>query len=479
MATPWTCGTPDSGLKKAIGRTKRMAKPQTQHLENLVAERMVLGKVLQSEASFWSIADALQSFHFANAFYGQIYQAVRDVLTEGKRMSLAILESRLGPEYDEDGKSTSSLLTALLRDAENNESALDEVEGIIDHWRHRKLIETLEHGLKEAKKPNVMPADLLSDMEVKIKDISVNSQAEPLKWLGDIAVKVLTRSSKTKETGIVPGFDTGLPTLDQLIGRVHAGDLGFIGARAGDAKTVLAFQMAMRAQHYAPGIFFELEMKDEDLTARAMAGETNVPVAEIEAGSYDAFALEDLKSARDKLKGTRIVIDDRPKLAIEQMRDRCVAMKRRHGLGFAVVDHIRLVRTFNKSANKFDRIEFVTGDLKALAKDLGIAVIALSQVTRSSQRRDDPFPNLTDLDGGGSIEQDADWCVSLFRRDRWLKNQRPQEMDSKDGREWAEQMQRWKNRIEARCLKRRRGEDGETAEFEFDGRRGQLREVER
>lgn len=456
-----------------------MAKPQNQHLENLVAERMVLGKVLQSETSFWAISDVLQAFHFSSDMHGRIYQAIRDVLTEGKRMSIAILESRLGPEYDEDGKSTSSLLTALLRDAENNESALDEVETIVDLYRHRKLIETLEHGLKEAKRPNIMPSDLLSDMEVKIRDISINSQAEPLKWLGDIAVKVLTRSSKTKDTGIIPGFDTGLPSLDQLIGRIHAGDLGFICARPGDAKTLLAFQIALRAQLYSPGIFYELEMKDEDLTARALANETNVSVAEIEAGSYDAFALEDLKSARDKLKGTRIVIDDRPKLAIEQIRDRCVAMKRRHGLGFAVVDHVRLVRTFNKVANKFDRIEHVTGELKALAKDLGIAFIVLSQVTRSSQRRDDPFPNLTDSDGGGSIDQDADWCISLFRRDRWLKNQRPQEMDSKDGREWAEQMHRWKNRIEIRCLKRRRGEDGETAEFEFDGRRGQLREVER
>ncbi|TIW23870.1 MAG: hypothetical protein E5V63_23830 [Mesorhizobium sp.] len=188
-----------------------MAKQQTDQHHNLAAERMVLGKVLQSESSFWAISDVLQAFHFYNEFHQRVFQNVRDILTEGKRVSLAILESRLGPEYDDDGKSTSSFLTALLRDAENNESALEEVEGIVDAWRHRKLIETLEHGLKEAKKPNVMPADLLSDMEVKIKDINVNSQAEPLKWIGDIAGKVLTRSAKTKDTGIIPGFDTGLP----------------------------------------------------------------------------------------------------------------------------------------------------------------------------------------------------------------------------------------------------------------------------
>ena len=186
-----------------------------------------------------------------------------------------------------------------------------------------------------------------------------------------------------------------------------------------------------------------------------------------------------MKAARDRLMGTRVYIDDRPKLAIEQIRDRCVQIKRRHGLGLAVLDHLRLVRTFTKTKDKFERMEYVTGELKALAKDLGIAFLVLSQVTRSSQRRDDPFPKITDLDGGGAAEQDADWALGLFRRDRWLRNQRPLDMDSKEGREWADGMQRWKDRIEIKTLKRRRGSDGETREFGFDGRRGLITEVER
>lgn len=801
-------------------------------LENIAAEQMILGKVLQSESSFWSVADVLQAQHFVRPIHQQVYQAIRDIFTEGKRMSLALIESRIGPEYDDDGKSTSSLLTALLRDAENNESALDQVEVVVDLWRHRKLIATLEQGLKEAKKPGTISTDLLADLEIRVKDISVNSQAEPLKSLGEIAKKTMSMSSKAKSSGIIPGFDTGLPSLDEILGRIHGGDLGFIGARPGDGKgqaldaqvltpfgyrrmgdlgvgdlvsspdggssavigiyplgdrqlykvsfhdgsstevtedhvwlawlkgrgrwqdgsqiggeagaklfttagmieimnlrpgakfkipicapirfswtgrlqnlpispytlgallgdgsfrsnrvsftcadpeivarieseigcrllkqghsnsgkastyllpvgagvrdalsklklmglksegkfipmrylkapvemrfellrglmdtdgwvnvhgdprihtksrrladdiawlarslgavvtsrekptyytkdgqridcgtgfelrlkfadgaeafhlarkkdkcnepqslartivsieptriapaqcikvshptslyltndfivthnTVLGAQLAERAAQYGPVLYFQLEMKDEDMARRALAAQTNVSVADIEAGAYDFDAMEELRAATERLQSSKVYIDDRPQLAVEQMRDRAIQMKRSKGLLAIVVDHIRLVRTFQKTRDRFDRVEVVTGSLKWLAKDTDAAVIALSQVTRASQRRDDPPPQLNDFDGGSSIEQDADWALALFRRDRWLKSQKPQNMDTSEGKEWAEEMTKHKGRIEVYCRKRRRGEDGEMRDFWFEGRRGILKEIER
>lgn len=448
-------------------------------LENIAAEQMILGKVLQSEASFWSVADVLQAQHFVRPIHQQVYQAIRDIFTEGKRMSLVLIESRIGPEYDEDRKSTSSLLTALLRDAENNESALDQVEVVVDLWRHRKLIATLEQGLKEAKKPGTVSTDLLADLEIRMKDISVNSQAEPLKSLGDIAKKTMTMSSKAKSSGIIPGFDTGLSSLDEILGRIHGGDLGFIGARPGDGKTVLGAQLAERASQYGPVLYFQLEMKDEDMARRALAAQTNVSVADIEAGAYDFDAMEELRAATERLQTSRVYIDDRAQLAVEQMRDRAIQMKRSKGLLCIVVDHIRLVRTFQKTRDRFDRVEVVTGALKWLAKDTDAAVIALSQVTRASQRREDPPPQLNDFDGGSSIEQDADWALALFRRDRWLKSQKPQNMDTTEGKEWAEEMTKHRGRIEVYCRKRRRGEDGEMRDFWFEGRRGILKEIER
>jgi replicative DNA helicase len=435
--------------------------------------------VLASESNFWSVNDSVRDFHFFREIHQKIYAAIRDILNDGKKVSLTLIESRIGEEYD-DGQSVMILLTALLRDCEDVTDWATESEDIIDKWRSRRLLQVVDEAKKAALKPDVMSADLLSELEVRIQDISTNSQAEPLKSVGDIAQRVVARSSRTKETGIVPGFDTGLSSLDEILGRIHAGDLGYIAARQGDGKTLLGLQLAMRAQQFMPSCFFELEMRDEDLTARVLAGKSDVPVASIEAGDYDAFAFEDLKAARDKLASTRLYIDDRPKLAIEQIRDRCRYLKRSKDLGFVVIDHIRLVRSFAKFQNKFDRMEYVSGELKALAKDLKIAVVVLSQVTRASQRREDPFPTITDLDAGGPAEQDSDWVLAMIRRERYLKNQQPNnDPESRDFREWVDEKNRWKDRIEIRCLKRRRGSDGETREFVFDGRRGAIKELER
>lgn len=422
--------------------------------------------------------DVIQPQHFHKDIHSRIYGAIRDILTEGKKLSLSLILSRVGEEYDDD-QSTMVLMTSYLRAVDDIMDWSTEVEVLVDKWRGRKLLQMLDDSIKTVKKPEMMSADLLADLEVRLQDISLNSQSEPVKSLGDIATRVVARSSKTKETGVVPGFDTGLPSLDGILGRIHAGDLGYCAARAGDGKTVLGLQLAMRAQQFMPAAFFELEMRDEDLTARALAGTSDVSVASIEAGDYDAFAFEDLKAARDKLAGVRLYIDDRPKLAVEQIRDRCVYLKRSKGLGLAVIDHIRLVRSFSKAHNKFDRMEYVSGELKALAKDLKIAIVVLSQVTRASQRRDDPFPTITDIDGGGAAEQDADWVITMLRRDRYLKNQKPNDTESREFRDWAEDMARWRNKIEIRCLKRRRGEDGETREFSFNGRRGLIEELER
>ena len=434
--------------------------------------------MLSAESNFWAVNDTLRDFHFYRVINQKIYAAIREILTAGKKMSLTMIESHIGEEY-EDGQSTSIYMTALLRDSEDVSDWATEVEDIIDKWRSRKLLQVLDDARKAAVKPDALSVDLLSDLENQIKGIAVDSQAEPLKSLGAIAQRAIASSTRAHSSGDVPGFDTGLPTLDQILGRIHPGDLGFVGGRPGDGKSVVGVQLALRAQRYAPCLYFQLEMQDEDMARRVLAGETGISVSDIESGQYDFDQMEQLKAANERLAGSRVYIDDRPKLAIEQIRDRCIAMKRSKGLGMVVIDHVRLVRVLAKTKDKWERVEYVTGELKSLAKSLKVAFVVLSQVTRASQRREDPSPQLNDFDSGSSLEQDADWAIGLFRRDRWLKSQRPHDMDSRDGREWAERMSDARGKIEMTVLKRRRGEDGEMRQFEFDGKRSMIREIER
>ena len=448
------------------------------NLTNPEAERILIGKLLQNETLFWEIANTLHNFHFARDIHDRIFTAIQTIHYEGKKPTLSLIVSRVGPEYD-DGASTMTLMTALIRDTMEIDDINREMQLVIELWQRRRLVELADYMAKEAKKSDSDTGYLLADMENAIKDVSVNSQAEPLQTMGQITANVMKKSASTQKTGVAPGFDTGLPSLDEILGRIHPGDFGFICARQGDAKTVLGLQIANRAQLFMPSIVFELEMRKEDLGRRALAGASNVSVAQIEEGSYEMFALEELRMAQAAFEHSRCYVDDRPKLRIDQIHDRCLALKRSKGLGIVVIDHLRLVKATGKYNNKFDRIEYVTGEMKAMAKDLDIAVIALSQVTRNSQRRDDPSPTLTDTDGGASIEQDADWALGLFRRDRHLKSSRPHDMDTQEGREWAEQWNACKGQIEITTLKRRRGDDGERRKFTFDGRRGMIIELER
>lgn len=445
--------------------------------ENVAEERIVLGRLLQSESAYWQVADVLKDFHFSQPVNQAIFAAIRDILSDGKKLSLLAIQARVGEEYG-DGLSTMTLLTAMLRDAENGD--LEGVDTVVDLWKRRAHLAELKRALKEAENPNAHSDDLISDHATRIEDITLNGQSVPLRTIGEAAAAVMNFATKAKGSGALPGFDTGLSSLDEILGRIHATDLGVVGASRGDGKTLVAAQIAQHMQTAAPVVLFELEMRDLDLAARALAGRTNQTVASIESGAFDFDALEELSAARDALLRSRFYIDDRPKLTIEQIRDRCKYLKRSKGLGVAIIDHFRLIRAGQRFKDKFERMEYVSGELKAMAKDLEIAVIVLSQVTRMSQRREgNPAPQLNDLDGGGALEQDADWAIGAFRRDRWLKPQKPYDTESKEFREWAEMMARHKNRIEITCLKRRRGGDGEMREFTFDGRAGLIREIER
>ena len=460
---------------RARSREQRQPAP----LANTDAEKIILGKVLESEHFYWQVSDTVQGFHFSVEIHQQIFDAYRLIVMDGKKVTLSLLQSRVGPEYG-DGSSTMTLMTALIRNATDVDDISREVQLIIEMWQRRRTIEICQQFIDEAKQADTDTSYMLNDLENCVKDVTANSQAEPVKTMCEIVTRVMRESMKTRDTGVSPGFDTGLASVDQILGRIFPGDLGVIGAPPGGGKSLLGLQLLDRIQEmYGSACFFSLEMRDVDLGRRALAGRSTVSVSEIEEGSYDAFEWDDLQAAQKMLQNSRMLVDDRPGLRIDQIRDRCVVLRRSKGLKAIVVDHIRLVRALGKFTNRFDRAEHVTGLLKVIAKELDIAVIALSQVTRTSQRRDDPRPQLTDFDCGSSVDQDVDWALSLFRRDRWLRQHKPHDMDSPEGKDWAEKYAKCKGKIEVLNLKRRRGEDGGHCELIFDGKASLLREVER
>ena len=442
---------------------------------NLTAEKAVLGSVLSGAGAYFNVADILQPQHFYRPINAEIYSAVRELYNTNKKFSLQRLVSTIGDEF-EDGKSTINYLTSLLRDADDNElSPLDFVDDIVEAWQRRKIADLQSWVGKEAGKTDLIPSDLLDQIKDRIDAIQQNSQTEPLKTIGQLAQIAVKETNTARETGQHVGWTTDLPSLNSLIGVIMPGDLGCIGGGMGEAKTVLATQIGMHVQKFGPFILFEHEMDGLDIARRAMAGMTGVETKKMRQGSIDLFEQGELNKAASKLETAQFRVAYNARMTLQDIRAYCVREKQTHGLAGIAVDHLRLVNVSGKFDNKYDRMQFVTGNLKQLAKELGIFVILLVQKLQSTLRRDDPTPRLADFDGGGAPTQDADWFVGLLRRDRWLRERRPSK-DSHEFEKWLDNLQAVKGKVEAHALKVREG-DEDFAEFLLNGKQARIEEL--
>lgn len=442
---------------------------------SLVAEKAVLGAVLSGPHAYFSVAEVIQPQHFYRPINAKIFAAVRDIYNANKKFSLQRVVASVGDEF-EDGKSTLSYVTALLRNADDGEiNPLDFVDDIVEAWQRRKIADLQSWVGKEAGKKETIPADLLEQIKERIDAIQQNSQTEPLQTIGQLARIAVRDTNTARETGNLVGWQTDLPSLNALIGMIMPGDLGGIGGGMGEAKTVLATQILMHVQKSGPCILFEHEMDGLDIARRALAAATGIPTKLMRQGAIDLFEQQELNRAADELEHVPFRIAFKPKMTLQDIKAYCVREKQTRGLAGIAVDHLRLVNIAGKFDNKFDRMQFVTGELKQLAKELGIFVIVLAQKLQSTLRRDEPTPRLADFDGGGALTQDADWFVGLLRRERWLRERRP-DPDGRDFEKWKSDMAAVKGKVEAHALKVREGEE-DFAEFLLDGKRARIEEL--
>ncbi|EFO30125.1 putative replicative DNA helicase [Roseibium sp. TrichSKD4] len=448
--------------------------------QTIMAERSVLGSLLDNPSAYFEVLETLKAEHFIRPINQRIYEAMGSILSAGKKASLNLLVARIGDEYEEDGRDgllTLNYLTALLRESQSGEtvSPMDFVDIIVDAWRARALDETANWVKKELAKPGADSYDVLCAMKERVDGINLNSQAEPSVTLGQSVSAAVRSSLMANEQDQVPGCDTGLPTLDEIMGRAFPRDLGAIAAPQGGGKTVLAMQLARRWQYFDPVGFFQAEMDHERMSSRVLSSESGVGLKSIISGTYEFFDRENITEAERRLSEERIHIDDRPKLALEVIYERLMLWKHRYGIGSCFIDHLRLIRSRARFSNKFERMEHVTSECKSFAKELGITVVLLSQVTRQAQRRDDPSLHLSDLDGGGALEQDADWVIATVRRDEWLKDRKPhcnsyeEECGDKDFLSWLDKYNKAKGKCELTMIKNRNGARGEKREFIFNG----------
>lgn len=437
------------------------------------AEQALLAALLYDNSAYEKVSEFLKSDHFADAANGHIYKAISKLIERGNVADPITLKSFF--EHDKlldkiGGTHYLAHLAASFVSLINVET----YGRIIRDLAVRRHLIHLAHDMAS----NAYDSDLdmtaidqIESAEKQLYELSSSGQSERDFQSFSTALSDsinAARIAKKSDSSIV-GVTSGLKDLDSWLGGLHPSDLLIVAGRPSMGKTALATNIAFNAARAAHSngkngavvAFFSLEMSAEQLATRILAQESGVSSDKIRRGDFREDDFPKFVDVSRTLAALPLYIDDTPALTISALRTRARRLKRKHDLGLIVIDYLQLVQASSdkRSDNRVQEISEITRMLKAIAKELNVPVIALSQLSRAVEQRDDKRPQLSDLRESGSIEQDADVVMFVYREEYYEARKEPAEGTEKH-REWQENMSRVYNLGEVIIAKQRHGPIG-------------------
>ena len=331
------------------------------------------------------------------------------------------------------------------------------------------------------------PKEQITIAEQALYKLGEDGQSESgfKSFLAAITSAVDIANNAYQRDGGLAGVSTGLADMDKKLGGLHKSDLLILAGRPSMGKTSLATNIAFNiAKAYRRGIlsdgsegtvnggvvgFYSLEMSAEQLAARVLSEASEVPSDQIRRGDMTESEFRRFVDAAKTLESCPLFIDDTPALPISQLAARARRLKRTHGLDVLIVDYLQLVRPATAKDSRVNEVSEITQGLKAIAKELQIPVVALSQLSRQVENREDKRPQLSDLRESGSIEQDADVVMFVYREEYYKEREKPGDHDLEKMAQWQDEMERLHGRAEIVIGKQRHGPIG-TVELSFEGR---------
>ena len=449
---------------------------------NFYAEQMLLGAVIINSDLIEQVSEFLRAEHFHEPLHHKIYNAIEILTEKGLTSTTVTLKSMLEkePMYKEaNGDQYLIKLTTIAMVVIN---PYDYGKIIYDLAIKRSLITIGESIVNDSYNSTLeqSASDQLEEAETKLYHLA----SEGMNEKGFVAMREsitsslesINRAMKNKDH--VTGISTGLMDLDNKLSGFQNSDLVIIAGRPSMGKTAFAINFALNAcrallaktkeGEKPPSVgFFSLEMSSEQLASRLLSMIARVDSTNLRNGKVNEEHYNDLRKAASELSEMPFFIDDTPALSIAAIRARARKLKRKNNLGILFVDYLQLLRGSGKSDNRVLEISEITQGLKAIAKELNIPVIALSQLSRAVEQRDDKRPMLSDLRESGSIEQDADLVMFLYREEYYLKRKEPMPGDSKYS-EWQEQLDKAHNIAEILIAKHRNGAVGNVRLYYID-----------
>jgi replicative DNA helicase len=453
---------------------------------NLELERAVLGVILVHNEAFDRVADVLQPEHFYEGVHRRIYEVITTLLRSGKIATPITLKMFLS-DIDLGGMSAAQYLTRLAAEATTVINAVEYARAVRDLALRRNLILVGEEITSVAfdSPADVTPRHQIEDAERKLYGLAESGKFEGgfQRFSDAVAQAIDMAAAAFERDGHLSGMSTGLSDLDRMMGGLQRSDLIILAGRPGMGKSSLATNIgfniakAYRAEVTADGRrtavdggivgFFSLEMSAEQLATRMIAEQSGVASYKIRRGDIQQQDFERVVDAARQMQQLPFYIDQTGGISIAQLAARARRLKRQRGIDLMIVDYIQLLTGASKKGeNRVQELTEITTGLKALAKELEVPIIALSQLSRQVESRDDKRPQLSDLRESGSIEQDADVVVFIYREEYYLKNKQPRE-GTEEFIKWQAEMERAHGRAEVIIGKQRHGPTG-TVELQFD-----------
>ena len=439
--------------------------------KNIEAEQTVLGSILENNELFDEITDEINEGHFHDTIHQKIYKIISNLISKGLLANPITIKNFFNDNQELTEIGGLEYLLKLTKVSTTKNQIKHYSKLLADLYIRRQLIKISEETLEDSKNKEleITGTNILENTERKLFEIAERGEfqrsfvtfKDALKETIDMAT-----AAYKNDQGIV-GVPSGLTDLDDRLGGLHKQDLIIIAGRPSMGKTALATNIAFNAaeniqkQNKKTSVaFFSLEMSSEQLSTRILSEQSRIKSNDIRRGKINQEDFEKFIEASKNLENLPLHIDDTPAITISALSNRARRLKRKQGLDLIVIDYIQLMKSSGyRNEGRVLEIAEITQGLKALAKELDVPVLALSQLSRQVEQREDKKPQLADLRESGSIEQDADVVMFVFREQYYLEKQEPK-LGTAEYVEWQEKMNQVHNQAEIIIGKQRHGPTG-------------------
>lgn len=442
-----------------------MEKPDINKLpQNVEAEQALIGAILINNKAFEKVADFLKPNHFINPVHAQIFEVMSNLISQERAADVITLKNY----FEQQGTLSDVGGISYLIKLSDSASPMTNVEYygqfIYDKYLRRELINT---GYDIVSKAMTESADLEATDQIEQAEqqlFLLADQGESQKDFIDFSTALGSTLGYIEQAfqreNKLSGLPTGFEKLDYRTGGLTNSNLIIIAGRPAMGKTALATNIAYNVADFMmreksidkknKGVaFFSLEMSSDELVARVLSTVTQTPGHKMRTGELNNAEFTRIAAAVRELENIPLYIDDTPGLTINAIRTRARRLKRTKGLGLIVIDYIQLITGSNNKrteGNRVQELSEISRGLKILAKELNVPVIALSQLNRGVESRDDKRPLMSDLRESGSIEQDADIVMFVFRENYYIHNEEPKQKQNETAEHLQQRIADWQKR---------------------------------